>query len=171
MKRVINKASHATVAETVARLIAEVEARGMKLFTTIDHSAEARSAGLELRETKLVVVGNPRTGTPIMQAAPLAGLDPPLKVLVRADPGRACVSYAAPAELAARYQLSDELATGLVAIDALTDAAVGREGRTPRPSRTRVRNPARQRKLIALPRRIRRGSARRVREVESYGQH
>ena len=47
MERVINKASHATVTETAARLIAEVEARGMKLFTTIDHSAEARATGLE----------------------------------------------------------------------------------------------------------------------------
>ena len=126
VNRVINKASHAPVAETAARLIAEVEARGMKLFTTIDHSAEARSAGLELRETKLVVFGNPRTGTPIMQATPLAGLDLPLKVPVRADPGRTCVSSTAPAELAARYQLSDELAGGLAGIDALTDAAVGR---------------------------------------------
>ena len=123
MKRVINKASHATVAETVARLIAEVEARGMKLFTTIDHSAEPRATGLERRETKLVVFDNPRTGTPIMQAAPLAGLDLPQKVLVRADPGRTCVSYTAPAELAARYQLSDELAAGLAGIDALADPA------------------------------------------------
>ena len=81
MKRVINKVSHATVGETVARLIAEVEARCMKLFTTIDHSGEARATGFALRETKLVVFGNPRTGTPIMQAAPLAGLDLPLTVL------------------------------------------------------------------------------------------
>jgi uncharacterized protein (DUF302 family) len=126
MKPVVNKVGHATVAETVARIIAELEARGMKLFTTIDHSGEARAAGLELRETKLVIFGNPRTGTPIMQAAPLAGLDLPLKVLVRADAGRTCVSYTAPAELAARYQLSEELAAGLAAIDAITDAAVGR---------------------------------------------
>ena len=114
------------MAETVAHLIAELEACGMKLFTTIDHSGEARAAGLELRETKLVIFGNPRTGTPIMQAAPLAGLDLPLKVLVRADAGRTCVSYTAPAELAARYQLSDELAAGLAGIDALTDAAIAR---------------------------------------------
>ena len=98
VERVINKAGHATVAETVARLIAEVEAGGMKLFTTIDHSAEARASGLEL----------------------------PLKGLVRADPGRTCVSYTTPAELAARYQLSDELAAGLAGIDALTEAAGGR---------------------------------------------
>ena len=107
MKRVINKAGQATVAYTVARLIAEVEARGMKPFTTIDHSGEARATGLELRETKLVGFGSRRTTTPIMQAVPLAGPDLPLKVLVRADPGRTCVSHTAPAELAARYQLSD----------------------------------------------------------------
>jgi uncharacterized protein (DUF302 family) len=126
MKPVINKVSHATVAETVARLIAEVEARGLKLFTTIDHSGEARASGLELRETKLVIFGNPKTGTPIMQAVPLAGLDLPLKVLVREDRDRTCVSYTSPAELAARYQLSDELAAGLSGINALTDVAVGR---------------------------------------------
>ena len=126
VERVINKASHGTVAETVARLIAEVEARGMKLFTTIDHSAEPRATGLERRETNLVVFGNPRTGTSIMQAAPVAGLDLPLKVLVRADPGRTSVGYTAPAELAARYQLSDHLAAGLAGIDPLTDAAIVR---------------------------------------------
>jgi uncharacterized protein (DUF302 family) len=126
VERVINKASHSTAAETVARLIAEVEPRGMKPFTTIDHSAEPGATGLERRETKLVVFDNPRTGTRIMQAAPVAGLDLPLKVLVRADPGRTCVSSAAPAELAARYQLSDELAAGLAGIDPLTDAAIVR---------------------------------------------
>ena len=103
----------------------QVETCGKKLFTTIDHSDEARATGLELRQTQLVF-GNPRTRTPVMQAAPLAGLDLPLKVLVRADRGRTCVSYTAPAELAARYQLSDELVAGLGEIDVLTDAAVGR---------------------------------------------
>ena len=73
MKRVINKASHATVAETVARLIAEVEARGMKLFTTIDHSGEARATGLELRETKLVVFGDPRTARKSCKRRPWPG--------------------------------------------------------------------------------------------------
>lgn len=126
MKPVINKVSHAPLAETVARLIGEVEARGMKLFTTIDHSGEAEAIGLELPETKLVIFGNPLVGTPIMQAVPLAGLDLPLKVLVRADRNRTCVSYTAPAELAARYQLNDELTTGLMGINALTDAVIGR---------------------------------------------
>jgi len=127
MKPVINKVSHASFAETVARLIDEIEARGMKLFTTIDHSGEAEGVGLELPETKLVIFGNPRTGTPIMQAVPLAGLDLPLKVLVREDRNRTCVSYTAPAELAARHGLSDELAAGLLGINALTDAVIGRQ--------------------------------------------
>ena len=126
MKPVVNKVGHATVAETVAHIIAELEARGMKLFTTIDHSGEARAAGLELRETKLVVFGNPRyrhanhaSGAPgrARSAAEGAGAR---------GSGRTCVSYTAPAELAARYQLSEELAAGLAAIDAITDAAVGR---------------------------------------------
>jgi uncharacterized protein (DUF302 family) len=61
-----------------------------------------------------------------MQGVPLAGHDLPLKVLVREDRNRTCVSYTAPAELAARYQLSDELAAALASINALTDAVVGR---------------------------------------------
>jgi uncharacterized protein (DUF302 family) len=126
VKPIINKVCHATVAETMARILAEIDARGMTLFTTIDHSGEARTKGLELLETKLLIFGNPQIGTPIMQAAPLAGLDLPLKVLVREDRNRTCVSYTAPAELAARYKLSDELAAGLSAINELTDAVVGR---------------------------------------------
>jgi uncharacterized protein (DUF302 family) len=51
IKPVTNPVTHASVAETAARLIAEVEARGLRYFTTIEHSAEARAARLELRET------------------------------------------------------------------------------------------------------------------------
>ena len=118
--------SHATVAETAARLTAEVEARGMKSFTTIEHSGEGRATGLEQGGTKLVVSGNPRRGTPIMQVAPLAGLGLPLKVLVRADRGRRCVSYTPRTDHATWCQLSDGLAAGLAGIDAMAGAAVGR---------------------------------------------
>jgi uncharacterized protein (DUF302 family) len=126
MKPVKTKVTRATVAHTLAHLIAEVEARGMKLFTTIDHSAEARARGLELRETKLVIFGDPKSGTRMMQAAPLAALDLPLKVLVFTDGDRTCVSYSKPSELAARYQLGDELATGFTGVNALTDAVIYR---------------------------------------------
>jgi uncharacterized protein (DUF302 family) len=88
----------------------------------IDHSGEARAAGLELRDTKVVIFGNPAAGTPVMAAAPLAALDLPLKVLVWDDGGQTMLSYAGPDELAARHGLSDELAARLAAIDTITEA-------------------------------------------------
>ena len=72
MKRVINKASHATVAETVARLIAEVEVRGMKLFTTIDHSGEARATN-ERRAKALAPPPAPRAEDRLRAARPRRG--------------------------------------------------------------------------------------------------
>lgn len=121
---IVTKASPHSVEETVSRLRSLVAARGMKLFAVIDHSGEAQAAGLELRETKVVIFGSPQAGTPVMEAAPLAALDLPLKVAVWADGEQTRLSYTAPAELAARYGLSDELAGRLAGIDALTDAAI-----------------------------------------------
>ena len=120
----ITKSSPRSVPDTVARLSDLVQARGMELFIVIDHSGEAEAAGLELRDTKLVIFGSPKAGTPVMRAEPLAALDLPLKVLVWADGEQTKVSYTAPRELAARYGLSDELAAPLAGIDALTDALV-----------------------------------------------
>ena len=84
--------------------------KGIKLFAVIDHSGEAQAVGLELRDTKVVIFGSPKAGTPVMQAAPLAALDLPLKVLVWDDGGQTKLTYTPPAALAARYGLSDELA-------------------------------------------------------------
>jgi uncharacterized protein (DUF302 family) len=96
----------------------------MKLFAVIDQSAEARQAGLKLRDTTLVIFGSPAGGTPVMVASPLAALDLPLKVLVWADGGQTKVSYYAPAALAARHHLGADLAGNLAGIDALTDGLV-----------------------------------------------
>jgi uncharacterized protein (DUF302 family) len=98
----------------------------MKVFAVIDHSGEAKAAGLELRETKLVIFGSPKAGTPVMVAAPLAALDLPLKVLVWTDDRQTKISYTAPRALAARYGLNAELAGKLAGIDAVTDAVVAR---------------------------------------------
>ena len=121
---IVTKLSPRPVAETVARLTAMVSAKGMKLFTVIDQRAEARRAGLDLRETTLVIFGSPVAGTPVMAAAPLAALDLPLKVLVWADERQTKVSYDAPEALAARHHLSADLARNLAGINALTDALV-----------------------------------------------
>jgi uncharacterized protein (DUF302 family) len=121
---VVTKASAGTVDETVARLSALLDARGVKLFAVIDHSGEAAANGLELRDTKVVIFGSPLAGTPVMAAVPLAALDLPLRVLVWDDGGATRISYTAPAALAERYGLSDALAARLAVIDALTDAVV-----------------------------------------------
>ena len=86
--------------------------------------AEARGAGLDLRDTTLVIFGNPAAGTPVMEAAPLSALDLPLKVLIWDDEGQAKVTYTAPEALALRYGLTSELAARLAGIGPLTDALV-----------------------------------------------
>jgi uncharacterized protein (DUF302 family) len=122
--QITTKISPRSVTETVSRLTGIVSAKGLKVFAVIDHSAEASEVGLQLRETTLVVFGNPPAGTPVMVAAPLAALDLPLKVLIWDDAGKTKVSYYGPAALAARYGLSANLAAKLAAIDAITDALI-----------------------------------------------
>jgi uncharacterized protein (DUF302 family) len=122
--QVTTKVSPRSVAATVSRLSGILSAKGMKVFAVIDQSEEARQAGLRLRDTTLVIFGNPAAGTPVMDAAPLSALDLPLKVLIWADGSRTNVTYYSPAAIAARYGLSDELAVKLAGIDPLTDALV-----------------------------------------------
>ena len=119
---VVVKLSPRPVADTAARLAGIISAKGMKVFAVIDQAAEARQAGLELRDTTLVVFGSPAAGTPVMAAVPLAALDLPLKVLIWDDNGQTKVAYNAPAWLAARYHLPGDLAGNLAGIDQLTDA-------------------------------------------------
>ena len=121
---IVTKPSPRTVTDTVARLTELVAAKGMRLFAVIDQRAEARQVGLQLRETVLVLFGSPAAGTPVMQAAPLAALDLPLKVLIWDDEGQAKVTYTAPDALAARYGLTPELTARLTGIGPLTDALV-----------------------------------------------
>ena len=120
----ITKTSPRSVDDTVSRMAELLEAKGVKLFAVIDHSGEAEAVGLALRNTKVVIFGNPIAGTPVMAAVPLAALDLPLKVLVWDDGGETKLAYTAPTELAARYGLSDELAARLAAIDLITDAVI-----------------------------------------------
>ena len=121
---VVSKLSPRPVAETVARLTDLISARGLKLFGVIDQRAAAHEAGLDLRDTVLVIFGSPAAGTPVMAAVPLSALDLPLKVLIWDDEGQTTVSYTAPAAIAARYGLSGGLAARLAGIDPLTDALV-----------------------------------------------
>jgi len=118
---VVHRRSHLSVTDTVARLLEAVDAAGAKVFAVIDQAGEAERAGLVLRETKLVIFGNPAGGTPVMQAAPLAALDLPLKILVWSDDaGAVWMTYIAADWLVRRYELSVDLAGPLSAPEVLT---------------------------------------------------
>jgi uncharacterized protein (DUF302 family) len=121
---VTTKLSPRSVADTTARLTELLAGQGMKVFDVIDQAAEARQAGLELRDTTLVIFGNPAGGTPVMVASPMSALDLPLKVLIWDDSGQTRVSYYAPSTLATRHGLTPDLAARLAGIDPLTDALV-----------------------------------------------
>ncbi|MGA8015440.1 MAG: DUF302 domain-containing protein [Candidatus Dormiibacterota bacterium] len=118
----LTRTSPGSVADTVTRLSALLAARGIKEFAVIDHSGEAHAAGLELRDTKVVIFGSPRAGTPVMAAAPLAALDLPLRILIWDDGGETRLSYTSPAALAERYGLSEELAARLAAVETIAIA-------------------------------------------------
>jgi uncharacterized protein (DUF302 family) len=103
---------------TMDRLLAAVEAHGMTVFARIDHAAAAASVGMELRPTEVVIFGNPRAGTLLMQAVQTMGIDLPLEILVWQDEaGKTWVSYNEPKWLATRHH-TDAGATPTV--DAMT---------------------------------------------------
>jgi uncharacterized protein (DUF302 family) len=120
-KGILHRQSPFGVAGTIERLAEAISGAGAKLFVVIDQSGEAERAGLSLRDTKLLVFGNPVAGTPVMEAAPLAALDLPLKILVWADDaGRVWMSYLSGEWLADRYEIPAELAKALAATEVLT---------------------------------------------------
>jgi len=124
MADVVTKLSPRPVAATVRRFTELLASKGVKVFAVIDQAAAAKEAGLDLRETVLVIFGNPAAGTPVMAASPLSALDLPLKIVVWDDEGQTKVSYVAPAAIGARYGLPDNLVANLAAINPLTDALV-----------------------------------------------
>src|SRR5205807_4461698 len=109
--------------ETMDRLEAEVRAKGLTVFARIDHAGGAAEVGLTLRPTELIIFGNARSGTPLMQASQTAGIDLPLKALVWEDAaGKTWLSYNEPSwivqrhSLGIRAELVDNLAAALSAI-------------------------------------------------------
>ena len=104
--------SHFGPKETLDRLDGEVKAKGLTVFARIDHAAGASAAGMTLLPTAVLIFGNARGGTPLMQANQQIGLDLPLKVLVSQDTsGKTWLSYTDPTVLAKRYGLPAETAT------------------------------------------------------------
>ena len=118
--------SHHTVDETVQKIEGILQAKGVKLFTMVDHSGEAERAGMKMPPTKLVIFGNPKAGTPLMLAAPSIAIDLPLKLLVwESADGRAWVSYNSPSYLQSRHNLPPELLENIAVIADLAAKAAG----------------------------------------------
>jgi uncharacterized protein (DUF302 family) len=90
--------------ETMDRMEAEIRANGMSVFVRIDHAAGAAEVGLTLRPTEVIVFGNARGGTPLMQSVQTVGIDLPLKALVWGDAaGKTWISYNEPIWIAERH--------------------------------------------------------------------
>jgi uncharacterized protein (DUF302 family) len=100
-------ASNHTVSETVDRLEKALKARAITVFARIDHAAGAASVAMPLRPTELLIFGNPKAGTPLMQSNQTVGIDLPLKMLAWQDAGaKVWLTYTDPIWFARRHHLS-----------------------------------------------------------------
>jgi uncharacterized protein (DUF302 family) len=123
----VTKPSRLSYSDTIAALSKSIVDAGNTIFATIDQTAAAKDVGLTLRPTTLIVFGNPKGGTALMEAFPLVALDLPLKVLVWEDGGSVSVSFVPISEIAARYSMSgleSQIAAMDRALDALTSAVM-----------------------------------------------
>ncbi len=116
LQGIVTSQSRYSFAETVAKLESLLKEKRIKLFTIIDHSGEAATAGLTMPPTKVLVFGNPKGGTPLMIAAPSTAIDLPLKILVAEDAqGKVWLSWNDPAYLQQRHGFPKELMTNVAA--------------------------------------------------------
>ena len=116
--------SRHNVDELVERLTALLAEKNIKLFALVDHSGEASTVGLLMPNTKLLIFGNPKAGTPVMLSAPSAALDLPLKILLAQEPdGTTQVSWNDATWLQQRHDFSPELIANLAAVEALVRKA------------------------------------------------
>jgi uncharacterized protein (DUF302 family) len=121
---VIVMASHHPVARTVDRLESLLKEKGILVFARIDFSSDAARAGLAMRPEQLLIFGNPKGGTPLMQAMPTVGLDLPFKALVWEDSeGRTWLAYNDPKYIVQRHALESGLSANLAAVIPLLEQA------------------------------------------------
>lgn len=114
----ITMESRRSVPDTVDGLATIVREKGLTVFARIDHAANARAAGLDLRPTEMIMFGNPQAGTPLMQNAQTAGIDLPVRVVVWQDEsGKVWLSYNDPKWMARRHGIAED-AQMIAAIDA-----------------------------------------------------
>ncbi len=117
---IISRPSNHSVDDTVAKLKAILQSKGVILFAMVDHSGEAEKVGMKMPPTKLLIFGSPKAGTPLMLASPTIAIDLPLKVLVAEDAaGKVWLSYNSPEYLQQRHNLPAELLPNIAVVDTL----------------------------------------------------
>jgi uncharacterized protein (DUF302 family) len=117
--------SRYSVEETVQRLGAAFAEKGLRVFAVIDHSGEAEKVGLRMRPTKVLILGSPKSGTPLMVVAPSLAIDLPMKALVAEDgDGKVWVTYNSPDYLRERHGVPEELIKNLAGVSAVIGKAV-----------------------------------------------
>src|SRR5579864_9018258 len=117
---IVSKSSSHSVDQTVEKLKGVLQAKGVTLFAVIDHSGEAEKVGMKMKPTKLLVFGSPKSGTPLMLAAPSTAIDLPLKILVWEDSQRKVwVSYNSPQYLQKRHGFPNELLKNIAVVETL----------------------------------------------------
>jgi uncharacterized protein (DUF302 family) len=121
---IVTKSSHHSVEQTVERLEALLQAKGVTVFALVDHSGEAAKVGMTMLPTKLLIFGSPKAGTPLMLAVPSVAIDLPLKILVWEDArGAVWLSYNSPTYLKERHGLPEALVPNIAVVEALASAA------------------------------------------------
>ncbi len=122
---VLSRASAHGVAETLNRLEAAIQAKGLTIFARVDHSDEAARVGLTMQPAHVLIFGAPKAGTPLMIASPLLALDLPLRVLVWQDvSGQVWVSYTDPAYQTRRFAIPADLEPAIAGVAGLVDGAL-----------------------------------------------
>jgi len=117
---IITVPSNHSVDDTVEKLKGILQSKGVMLFALVDHSGEAEKAGLKMPNTKLLIFGSPKAGTPLMLASPSAAIDLPLKILVAQDAaGKVSISYNSSAYLAQRHSLPESLLPNIAVVETL----------------------------------------------------
>lgn len=120
----VSKSANCTVEEAVNKIKSFLVIRGITLFSVIDHSGEAEAVGMKMPDTKLLIFGNPKGGTPLMLASPSIAIDLPLKLLVTEEADSKCsISYNSPQYLQKRHQIPSDLMQNIAVIEALAAEA------------------------------------------------
>lgn len=126
-KGLITMPSSYSVEDTVNRLVSLIESKGMKVFAHLDHQKNAASVDMQLRPTQVIMFGNPKAGTPLMQCEQTVAIDLPQKMLISEDAqGRVWLSYNDPDYLKSRHDIQgcDQVISNIsMALKGLSQAA------------------------------------------------